>query len=376
MNKRESDFKIPPISPLVGSTLPNFIRVLAMGNVTFRFFPTLLLTLLIVLISTPFQIYEYLYFRNKIRKYRFTKPPVFIVGHWRSGTTHLHNLMCKDPKNGFSTTYHAVFPNNLKSKWIFKTFMKLNMPEKRPSDNVKLSTNFPQEEEFALSNMSHSSFYHFFYFPSFNDQLYEKYIRFMGISSSEENGFNKKYHELLVKAALNTDKDQLIIKNPVNTGRVKKLLELYPDAKFIHIYRNPIATYLSTVRFFNYLLPTTGLEEYDDNYIIDTIIQNYKKLMNDFFETRSLIPEGNLYEIKFEEFDEGNLLHLKEIYEKLKLDTWDNAEPFFKEYIKAQKHYKKNTYKITKAELDMLLNEWEFAMDKLNYEIPENLEIV
>ena len=98
--------------------------------------------------------------------------------------------------------------------------------------------------------------------------------------------------------------------------------------------------------------------------------------MNDFFETKNLVPKGNLYEFKFEDFDQGNLLYLKYIYEKLNLDTWDNAEPYFKKYIQAQTHYKKNTYKITRPELDLLQKEWGFAMKKLNYEIPENLEIV
>lgn len=56
---------------------------------------------------------------------------------------------------------------------------------------------------------------------------------------------------------------------------------------------------------------------------------------------KNLVPKGNLYEIKFEDFDQGNLVYLKYIYEKLNLDTWNNAEPYFKKYIQAQNHYKK-----------------------------------
>lgn len=361
---------------MAGSTLANFFRVLAMGKVSYRFIPKLALTLLIILISTPFQVYEYFFYRNRVRNYKFKKPPIFIIGHWRSGTTHLHNLLCKDPDNGFTTTYQAVFPYNLKSKWLFKTFMNLNIPAKRPSDNVRLSSNFPQEEEYALSNMVHSSFYHFFYFPSNCTQLYKKYVRFNGISSNEKNNFKKIYHELLVKAALNLRKDQLVLKNPVNTGRIKQLLEMYPDAKFIHIYRNPVVTYLSSIKFFKSLLVTTSLEEYKDEDIISAVLKNYKNLMRDYFETKKLIPEGNLYEIKFEEFDQNNLFYLKEMFEKLDISTWDHARPHFEEYIKAQKNYKKNSYKITRAELDLILKEWGFAIKKLNYSIPENLEIV
>ena len=376
MSKENKDFKIPPISTIIGSTVPNFFRVLSMGNVDWDKIPKLVLTFIVILISTPFQLYEYFIFRNKIKKFRFKKPPVFIIGHWRSGTTHLHNLLCKDPNHGFVTTYQGVFPNNMKSKWIFKTFMELNIPDKRPSDNVKLSADFPQEEEFALGSMTVATFYHFFYFPSLNDTLYEKFIRLNGISTQAKKALKRKYNELLVKAALNTKKDQIIIKNPLNTGKIKLLLEMYPDAKFIHIYRNPIITYLSTNRFFKSLLPATYLEDYNEDYITEKIVLNYKNLMNDYFETKDLIPKQNLYEIKFEDFDENNLLHLKEIYDQLGLETWKDAKPHFTSYIQAQEHYKKNKYKITKAELDLLKDEWGFAMKKLDYEIPDNLEII
>jgi len=253
--------------------------------------------------------------------------------------------------------------------------MRLNIPEKRPSDNVKLSPDFPQEEEFALGNMTDATFYHFFYFPSLNDKLFEKFIRLKGISEKARASLKRKYNELLVKAALNTEKEQIIIKNPLNTGKIKLLLEMFPDAKFIHIYRNPIITYLSTNKFYKSLLPATYLEDYEDDFVTEKIILNYKNLMTDYFETKDLIPEENLYEIKFEEFEEDNLFHLKKIYNQFKLETWENAKPHFKAYINAQKHYKKNKYKIKSNELDTLKSEWAFAMKKLDYQIPDNLEV-
>ena len=182
-------------------------------------------------------------FERRVKNLRFKKPPIFIIGHWRSGTTHLHNLLCQDPNHGYVTTYQGVFPNNLKSKWIFKSFMRWKIPDKRPSDNVKMSPDFPQEEEFALGNMTDLTFYHFFYFPSLNDLFNEKFIQFKGISAKSLSLLKRKYHELLVKAALNTNKEQIIVKNPLNTGkRLSCFWKCSPDAKFIHIYRNPVIT--------------------------------------------------------------------------------------------------------------------------------------
>lgn len=254
--------------------------------------------------------------------------------------------------------------------------MELNIPDKRPSDNVKLSADFPQEEEFGLGNMTNATFYHFFYFPSLNDELYEKYVRLNGISKKTKASLKRKYNELLVKAAMNTKKEQIIIKNPVNTGKIKLLLEMYPDAKFIHIYRDPIITYLSTRKFYKSLLPATYLEDYKEDYVTEKIVLNYKNLMKDYFKTKSLIPKENLIDIKFEEFEKENLQYLKEIYDQFGLDSWDEAEPHFKSYINAQRHYQKNKYKISKAELETLQREWGFAMKKLDYKIPANLEVV
>jgi hypothetical protein len=376
LSKSNKDFKVPPVSTLIGSTLPNFFRVLKMGNPEIRFYPKLLLTLLVIIISSPFQLFEYFYFRNKVRKFKFKEPPVFIIGHWRSGTTHLHNLLCQDPNHGYLTTYQSVFPNNMVSKWIFKTFMSINIPETRPADNVKLSPDYPQEEEFALANMTTTSFYHFFYFPSINDLLYQKFIRFDSLSTGKIISFQKKYKELLTKAALNSKKDRLIIKNPVNTGKIKMLLKMYPDAKFIHIHRNPVITYLSTYKFFTSLLPTTALEKYEKDEIKELIIRNYKNLMRDYLDSRQLIPAENLVEMPFDEFEENNLAKLKYLYEKLGLETWAQAENQFLSYISSQKHYKKNKHTISKDDLNAILKEWGFAMKEFGYSLPEHVEVV
>lgn len=347
-----------------------------MGNPEIRFYPKLLLTLLVIIISSPFQLFEYFYFRRKVRHFKFKKPPVFIIGHWRSGTTHLHNLLCQDPSHGYLTTYQSVFPNNMVSKWIFKTFMRINIPDTRPADNVKLSPDYPQEEEFALANMTTASFYHFFYFPSINDLLYQKFVSFDSLGDREIKSFQEKYKELIAKAALNSKKDRLVIKNPVNTGKIKMLLKMYPDAKFIHIHRNPVITYLSTYKFFISLLPTTALEKYKKNQIKELIIKNYKSLMHDYLDSRELIPAENLVEMPFDEFEKNNLANLRYLYEKLGLETWAQAENKFISYISSQKHYKKNKHVISKNDLNAILKEWGFVMKEFGYTLPEHVEVV
>jgi len=82
------------------------------------------LTFLIILVSTPFRWYEELYYYTYVRKSKKTSDPVFIIGHWRSGTTYLHHVLAADHQMGYVTTYQTVFPHYLYSKSLFLPFME------------------------------------------------------------------------------------------------------------------------------------------------------------------------------------------------------------------------------------------------------------
>jgi hypothetical protein len=38
-------------------------------------------------------------------------PPLFILGHWRTGTTHLHNLLAVDRRFAFPNNYQVCYPH-------------------------------------------------------------------------------------------------------------------------------------------------------------------------------------------------------------------------------------------------------------------------
>jgi len=368
-------FKIPPVSTLLGSTIGNYIKILSNQKISSKYIGKIFLTTLIVLISTPFHWWEELIFnKKKIKNTVLKKPPLFIIGHWRSGTTLLHNLLCQDPKTSYVTTYQTIFPNNLASKLIFQTFMKLAMPERRPADNMKLGVSLPQEDEFALSNMYHNSYYNFFYFPNNYKEFYDKSINFKNLEVKEEKEWCYYYDKLLKKAYLDNDsKEQLILKNPVNTARIKLLLDLYPNAKFIYIYRNPITVFLSTQKFFRVILKTLMLQAVDNEFIDNMIFDVYERLMEDYLKYRSLIPKGNLYEIRYEDFEADPIKGLKIIYSDLLHADFYKVEPKFVEYLKSVKEHKKQQYEVEKPSLDLITKRLDKYIKLYNYQIPEEI---
>ncbi len=363
-------FKLPPLSPLIGTDLINYLRVTSKGKIQPGYWVKYILTGLIILILTPFRWYERWQFRH-VSKISI-KTPIFILGHWRSGTTHLHNLLCQSPDAAFITTYQTVFTQYLASKGLLKPVMNVIMPHKRPSDNVELNVEYPQEEEFALSNSTTASYYHFFYFPQHVDRYFDRYVRFQ---EKDIGTWKKAYDKLLKKAAaLMPAKKYLVVKNPVNTARVNVLRSLYPDAKFIHIYRNPFIVFLSTKKFFLELMPTLWLHKISEEEIEQLILDKYCAFMDLYYSPE--IDRQDIVDIRFESFEKNPLEGLEKIYDTLGIPDFDKVKPDFIKYISRKKGYRKNEYSISRREVQLVRQAWGKYLERWNYELPDNMRVV
>lgn len=369
-------FILPPISPLIGASLGTFVKVTWRKPIKASRWLHIVLSFITIVLILPFQIPDILYFKRKLKSHKPKTPPIFILGHWRSGTTFLHNTLTKDHRASYVTTYHSVFPNHLRVKSFFEIFMSRIMPEKRPGDEVKLNVNFPQEDEYALSNMTPCSFYHFFYFPHAYRKYYNKYVRFADITPATVNLWTNKYTELVHKACINTGGDMAILKNPLNTGRIPELLELFPNARFIHIVRNPVFVYCSTKKFFLETIKALSFQKFTAGEISDMIFWLYENLMNDYLKDKDLIPEQNFYEIKYEKLIANPLNEVGKIYDQLNLNGNEQDKADIIAYLKTQKFFKTGKYTITKRELDTILDRWGFAMNTWNYQVPDNIRVV
>src|SRR5262249_50881069 len=75
----------------------------------------------------------------------------FIIGHWRTGTTLLHEMVTLDPRFACPTTYHCLNPNHaLLTEGLADVCLRWMLPSRRPMDNMPMGWGRPQEDEFAL----------------------------------------------------------------------------------------------------------------------------------------------------------------------------------------------------------------------------------
>ncbi len=368
------NFKVS-VSTVSGGSAANILRIFRGNEIEPSYYPRAITSLAFSLIAEPFRLWEHVKYDSAVKGTE-VKQPVFILGHWRSGTTHLHNLMCQDPRIGYVTTYQGVFPELLGSGWLFKTFMKAVMPEKRASDNVALSADFPQEEEFALGNMNPYGFYNFWFFPKRTREYYERHVEFRGMNEKEISRWKSDYIRLIKKALIYTKRSAFISKNPPNTARIRMLLEMFPDAKFIHIYRNPVTVFVSTRKLIQSTMPAIQFQDISGKEIENNILWIYDRMMRTYLRDRSLIPKENLVEVRFEDFEKAALSELEKIYAMLRMPGFQTSKNAFDSYIQSQKSYAKNKYGMPEETVKKILKQWKFAMDEWNYSIPDNVEII
>ena len=114
---------------------------------------------------------------------------------------------------------------------------------------MELKVDLPQEEEFALANMMPYTYYNFWFFPKHMLEYCDRYLLFDNTTEHELKVFKETFLKLVKISLWNTHGSQFLSKNPPHTGRVKTLLEMFPNAKFIYLKRNPYTVFESTRRF-------------------------------------------------------------------------------------------------------------------------------
>lgn len=234
-------------------------------------------------------------------------------------------------------------------------------------DSMPLGARLPQEEEVALSNLSPHSFYVSWYFPRRMRELFQKYALFEGLSASAVDEWKSVYLHLLRKATYHAKGRRLVLKNPVNTGRVGALLDLFPDAKFIHICRNPYDILDSTHRLFRTATDLVGLQSIDDSEIRDNVLSFYSQMMRRFVDERAKIHPDNFAEVRFEELERQPLAEMEKLYRALDLPGWETACPRMERHIAGLTGYKKNRYRLKPEDATAIEEHWAFAFDTWGY---------
>jgi len=295
------------------------------------------------------------------------RPPVFILGHWRTGTTHLHYLLAADPRFAFPNTYQVSYPHTfLTTEAVGARLGGILIPPKRPMDDVRISFQVPNEDEFALCQMSLCSPYLGLTFPR-RQSHYDQFLTLRGVDAATMGRWKNALVHFLKKLTWRYGRP-LVLKSPPHTGRVKLLLDLFPEARFVHIHRNPYAVFQSTRHWLLASGPWFHLQRPNHQGLDERILRVYREMFDVFFEERRLIPGGQLHQVRFEDLEKDPVGQVRGIYEALDLPDFGQAEPALRRYLNSLTGYRKNTFSESRPDVqERIAREWRQCFEEWGY---------
>jgi hypothetical protein len=314
--------------------------------------------------------WENLWYRRKVMNTKID-PPLFILGIWRSGTTHLHNLLAQDDRLAFPNTYQACYAHSfLSSESMNARIVDFFLPKRRPMDNVTMGVAEPQEDEFAIGTLTGRAFPMAWAFPR-HAEIYNRYLTLRDASESEVAEWKAALIWFVRKLSFKYGKP-LVLKSPGHTCRIKRLLELFPDARFVHIHRNPFHVFQSSQHLIRSVTPYWALQRPDYSDLDDRTIRQYTEVYDAFFEERGLIPTGRFHEVRFESLEADPIGQMRQLYKALFLPNFEVVEPALKRYVKSLGGYKKNQFPEPSVELKTrIAQEWRRCFEEWGYPIRE-----
>jgi omega-hydroxy-beta-dihydromenaquinone-9 sulfotransferase len=285
------------------------------------------------------------------------KAPVFILGHYRSGTTHLHELLAHDPRFASPSRFQTFNASTFLTaeSWLKPIVEPFMLPRQ------------VQEDEVAYMVLCQLSPYMDWCFPR-SRSGYGRYLTFENASAEEVADWSRAIEGFLKALTIRYNRP-LILKSPPHTARMKLLLQAFPDARFVHIRRNPYAVYVSTVNLLKAVNPVFRLQsgpwKIDEGYVL----QAYRTMYEAYFADRALVPAGQLVEIAYEDLDRDPLGQLEMIYQGLSMGDFAEVRPAMEKYLGTIANYQKNRYRAMDAGLKQRIAEaWSQSFDVWGYQ--------
>jgi len=183
-------------------------------------------------------------------------------------------------------------------------------------DNIKVDMDGPYEDEAALAVLNPWSFFHCLHFPEMQKNNIKNPFISRDFPPKKKTNGRKPICDSS-KQFSSWTLENVPLKKPPNTARIPAILEVFPDAKFIHIYRSPYLVYLSTKKMRLRVLDKLALQEASEQEIEQQVLSNYIRLMNSFFEQKEKIQPGRFVEIRYEDLIKDPMKHIQYIYDTL-----------------------------------------------------------
>jgi len=276
-----------------------------------------------------------------LRAARIEHHPIVILGHWRSGTTLLHELLARDPRLVAPSTIQCAAPSHfvLSEQFAIERLGFL-LPERRPMDAMRLGFARPQEDELAICNLGLPSPWWAVAFP--NDPPPDPdYETLDELPEAARDRWIAAWTGFL-QAIQFEHPGRLVLKNPLHTYRVPLIRSVFPAADFIHIVRDPHELVPSCLHFWRRIAEDQGVQRPRGVDLEDRVFASILRMQRRLKATWDTIPSAHRYQARYEDLVADPVEILREIYNHFGWPGCKQAEPRWREHLQAERGYRRN----------------------------------
>jgi len=294
--------------------------------------------------------------------------PLFILGHWRTGTTLLHELLAVDPRLRFANCYECFLPHHFPwSEKIVTPWSGFALPAQRPPDAMRLGWDLPQEDEFALCNLGVPSPYLTMAFPN-HGPAHDAYYELDGLPDAAQQAWRRAWTGFLSRL-VSFRPGRLLLKAPPHTFRIPTLLSLFPDACFVYLVRDPRGVYSSTIRLWRSMYAVHGYQRPDESRIPEQVLSTFSRLHERVQATYPMVSPSRWLEVRYEDFVCAPVDRLREIYARFGLGETETLEPLWRQNLESRRGYQPNQHRLTEHDLGRLRERWKSFLQTHDYSI-------
>ena len=307
-----------------------------------------------------------LLFARRLNRVELTDDPVFIIGHWRTGTTLLHELLALDPRHRCPTTFECFAPNHfLVSERFLKGWTGFVLPSRRPADNMEMGWDRPQEDEFALCNLGVPSPYATIAFPNHPPQ-FQEYFELEDVPPRLRSRWRRTFLSFLRQLAYKRP-GRIVLKSPPHTFRLPLLCEMFPRARFVHMVRNPYLVFMSTVRLWKSLYASHGYQKPNYQGLEEFVFETFLRMHRRLDATRELVDSGRFHQLRYEDVIRNPVAEMRTLYKKLALGEFAAVEAAIEDYFRRGADYQTNRYELTPKLHAEITRRWKPYIEEYGY---------
>ena len=177
---------------------------------------------------------------------------------------------------------------------------RMLVPKRCLQDNMRFGFEQPCEDEMALCIASFRSRDVQMVFPRRADH-YDRYLTLRGVPEDEVAEWKDALLWFTKKLTWKCRKP-LVLKSPHHTGRIRRLLEVFPDARFVHIHRNPDVVFQSARHTLLKMMDFFTLQHHPQD-VEERTIRLYLEMFDAFIEEKRLIREDRIHFVRFEDLE-------------------------------------------------------------------------